>query len=215
MEDRRQAEALFRYSLIRELADPELRPRRRGVMTRALAELEHVRDDGRRVRVSAPTLRRWLRYWRAGGYQALLPGEKLQPNRTPAEILEAGFTLKREAPDRTAAMVARILEEAGVGKVSSRTLQRQFARAGLNLRPDGTVAHAYGRFEASEFGELWTGDALQGRWPTAPPPSCSPSSTTSAGRWWAGAGATPRTPSAWRLPSAGAWSPPESRVRSS
>lgn len=162
MEDRRQAEALFRYSLIRELADPELRPRRRGVMTRALAELEHVRDDGRRVRVSPATLRRWLRYWRAGGYDALLPGEKLQPNRTPAEILEAAFTLKREAPDRTAAMVARILEEAGVGKVSSRTLQRQFARAGLNLRPDGTVAHAYGRFEASEFGELWTGDGLHG-----------------------------------------------------
>ncbi|HKA11743.1 MAG TPA: hypothetical protein VKI99_14890 [Candidatus Dormibacteraeota bacterium] len=77
MEDRRRVEALFRYSLIRELADPELRPRRRGVTTRALAELEHLRDDGRRVRVSPATLRRWLRYWRAGGYDALLPGEKL------------------------------------------------------------------------------------------------------------------------------------------
>lgn len=38
----------------------------------------------------------------------------------------------------------------------------EFARAGLNLRPDGTVAHAYSRFEASEFGELWTGDGLHG-----------------------------------------------------
>ncbi len=129
MENRRQAEALFRYSLIRELADPELRPRRRGVMTRALAELEHVRDDGRRVRVSPATLRRWLRYWRAGGYDALLPGEKLQPNRTPAEILEAAVTLKREAPDRTAAMVARILEEAGVGKVSAADKYPQFSRS--------------------------------------------------------------------------------------
>src|SRR5262249_61194366 len=79
MEDRRRVEALFRYSLIRELADPELRPRRRGVTTRALAELEHLRDDGRRVRVSPATLRRWLRYWCAGGFDAPLPGGKLLP----------------------------------------------------------------------------------------------------------------------------------------
>src|SRR5262252_8890961 len=124
MEDRRQAEALFRYSLIRELADPGLGPRRRGVMTRALAEVEHVRDDGRRVQVSPGTLRRWLRYWRQGGFQALLPGLKLQPNRTSAAVLEAAIALKREAPGRTAAQVVRILAEAQVGQVSSRTLQR-------------------------------------------------------------------------------------------
>jgi len=51
MEDKRQVEALFRYSLITELADPGLGPRRRGVMTRALAEVEHLRDDGRLVQV--------------------------------------------------------------------------------------------------------------------------------------------------------------------
>jgi putative transposase len=132
-----KAEALFRYSLIRELADPELSPRKRGVMICTLAELEHARDAGRRVRVSPATLRRWLRHWRAGGFQALLPGLKLQPKRTPAEILEAAFNFKRETPGRTAVQVGRILAEAGAGKVSSRTLQRQFARAGLNVRPDG------------------------------------------------------------------------------
>jgi putative transposase len=30
------------------------------------------------------------------------------------------------------------------------------------VRPDGTAPRAYGRFEASEFGELWTGDGLHG-----------------------------------------------------
>jgi putative transposase len=162
MEDKRQAEALFRYSLIRELADPELGPRRRGVMTRALAELEHAREDGRRVRVSPATLRRWLRQWRAGGFPALLPGLKLQPNRTPAKVLEAAIVLKREAPARTATQVARVLMESGVGKVSGRTLQRHFIRLGLNVRPDGRPPDAYGRFEAKEFGELWTGDGMHG-----------------------------------------------------
>jgi putative transposase len=162
MEDQRQAIGLFRYSLIRELADPELTPRRRGVMTRALAEVEHALGDGERVKVSAATLRRWLRHWRAGGFEALLPGLRRQPNRTAAELLEAAVNLKREAPKRTAAQVARVLAESGQGQASARTLQRHFARLGLNVRPDGSVPRALGRFEASGFGELWTGDGLHG-----------------------------------------------------
>lgn len=61
MDQRRQAVALFRYSLIRELAVPELTPRQRGALVRALAATDHAGPDGRRVAVSAVTLRRWLR----------------------------------------------------------------------------------------------------------------------------------------------------------
>ena len=161
MEDKRQATALFRYSLIRELADPELSSRQRGARTRALAATDHA-FDGQRVEVTAPTLRRWLRAWRAGGFEALVPAPRRQPNRTPAELLEAAETLKREAPKRTAVQVARALAEAGRGKVSDRTIQRHFARLGLDTRPDGQPPRALGRFEAEEFGELWTGDGMHG-----------------------------------------------------
>src|SRR2546430_1044722 len=111
MEDKRQAVALFRYSLIRELADPELSGRQRGARIRALAATDHA-FDGLRIEVSGPTLRRWLRGWRAGGFSGLVPGERRQPNRTPVEVLEAAEALKREAPRRTAAQVARALAEA-------------------------------------------------------------------------------------------------------
>jgi putative transposase len=129
MEDRRQMEGLFRYSLIRELSDPGLRTRRRGEMVRALAELEHVRTDGERVRVSAVTLWRLLRAWRQGGFPALVPSPRRQPARIPPAVLEAAVVLKREAPAWTAAQVSRILAEGGVGRVSSRTLQRRFSSA--------------------------------------------------------------------------------------
>src|SRR5439155_17864547 len=44
-----------------------------------------------------------------------------------------------------------------------RTLQTHLARAGLNVRADGrTPGKVYGRFEASERNELWTGDGLHG-----------------------------------------------------
>ncbi len=161
MEDKRQATALFRYSLIRELADPELGPRQRGARIRALAATDHA-FDGQRVEVTGPTLRRWLRAWRAGGFQALVPAVRRQPNRTPAELLEAAEALKREAPKRTAVQVTRALAEAGRGTVSERTIQRHFVRLGLDVRPDGQPPRALGRFEADEFGELWTGDGLHG-----------------------------------------------------
>jgi putative transposase len=161
MEDRRRAVALFRYSLIRELADTELSPRQRGVLITALTATDHA-FNGRRVEVTGPTLRRWLRAWRAGGFEALVPVVRRQPNRTPAKLLEAAEALKREAPRRTAVQVSRALTEAGLGKVSERTLQRHFVRLGLDTRPDGLPPRALGRFQANEFGELWTGDGLHG-----------------------------------------------------
>ena len=162
MENKRQAAALFRYSLIRELADPELRPRQRGRMVRALTQTDHALADGGRTEVSATSLRRWLRSWREGGYEGLLPGVAAQPNRIAAEVLEAAVVLKKEALQRTAAQVARALAEAGRGQVSARTLQRHFARLGLKMGSDGSPPRALGRFGASQFGELWTGDALHG-----------------------------------------------------
>jgi transposase InsO family protein len=162
MDPKRQAAALFRYSLVRELADPELSARQRGALIRSVVAVDHAGPDGRRVAVSAPTLRRWLRAWRAGGFEALAPAVARQPTRTPAQVLERAETLKREAPKRTAAQVSRALAEAGVGKVSARTLQRHFARLGLTTSPDGRPPRALGRFETTGFGELWTGDALHG-----------------------------------------------------
>jgi putative transposase len=162
MQDRRQAEALFRYSLIRELARPELGAKERGALIRELSESEHERDDGSRVRVSPITLRRWLRAWREGGFVALQPRLRKQPSRIASSLLEAAVSLKLEAPERTAVQVSRILAEGGIGKVSSRTLERHFKGLGLNRRKDGSVPRAYGRFEAQAFGELWTGDALHG-----------------------------------------------------
>jgi putative transposase len=41
-------------------------------------------------------------------------------------------------------------------------VQRHFVRLGLATRPDGRAPEAFGRFEAAEVNDLWTGDALHG-----------------------------------------------------
>ncbi len=159
---RARAVALFRYSLIREAADPGLTTRQRGRLVRELAAREHAGPFGEPVAVSRPSLDRWIRAWRSGGFDALAPPARQVTLRTPAEVLALAAALKRENPARTAAQVARVLRASGGWSPSERTLQRHFARLELDTRPDGSPPPAFGRFEAARCNEMWTGDALHG-----------------------------------------------------
>ena len=159
---RARAVALFRYSLVREAADPGLSTRQRGRLVRELAARPHAGPFGEPVRVSRPSLDRWIRAWRAGGFDALMPPARQVTARTPAEVLALAAALKRENPARTAAQVARILRASAGWSPSERTLQRHFVRLELLTRPDGSPPPVFGRFEAARPNELWTGDALHG-----------------------------------------------------
>ena len=76
MDDRHRDVALFRYSLIREAADSALTNAQRGRLVRALAAREHTGPHGERIRVGRSTLDRWIRDWRAGGFDALVPSAR-------------------------------------------------------------------------------------------------------------------------------------------
>ena len=160
--ERRREIGLFRYALIRDAADAGLPKAQRGRLVRALAERGHVGPDGRLVQVSRTTLGRWIRAYRHGGFEALVPQPRVVPLRTPAGMLELAFQLKRERPERTVAQVHEImLTTVGTGdhRPGLRTLQTHFARQGLNVRADGrSPGKVYGRFEAPVRNELWTGD---------------------------------------------------------
>jgi putative transposase len=160
--DRARDIALYRYSLIRPLADPGLSPAERGRLVRELAAQVHLGPSGEPVTVSRASLDRWIRAWRARGFDALIPAERQVAPRTDAEVLELAARLKRERPARTAAHIARILAAEHGWAPSSRTLQRHFARLELNTRPDGMAPKAFGRFEADEPDQLWVSDGLHG-----------------------------------------------------
>lgn len=81
--ERARAVGLFRYSLIREAADPQLSAKQRGRLARALAEAEHTGPFGRPVQVSRATLDRWIRAWRSGGFDALVPTARRVECRRP------------------------------------------------------------------------------------------------------------------------------------
>ena len=151
---------LFRYVLIREAADPALTTRQRGVMVRAIAAREHKGPSGEPVRLTRWTLDKWIREWRRGGFDALVPAPRQAQPRTPPEVMELAAALKKENPARTAAQVQRILRAQSGWAPDERTIQRMFNRTGLWSLATPEQAPVFGRFEASRPNEIWTGDAL-------------------------------------------------------
>ncbi|WP_338126915.1 helix-turn-helix domain-containing protein [Mycobacterium riyadhense] len=160
--ERAQAIGLFRYQLICPALDAGLSTKQRGKLVRQIAAGTHTDPFGNQVRVSRETLDRWIRRYRGGGFEALLPEPRRLAARTDAQVLELAASLKRENPTRTATQVARILRTATGWAPSESTLLRLFHRLELMGRGAGEAPAVFGRFEAANPNELWVGDALHG-----------------------------------------------------
>ncbi len=160
--ERARTVGLFRYRLIREAADPAHSTKARGLLVRRIAAVEHIDAFGRPVQISRQTVDRWIREWRSGGFDALVPSPRHCSQRTPVEVLELAVGLRRENPARTAAAIRRILRAQLGWAPDETTLCRHFARLGLMGPSSAGTASVFGRFEADRPNELWTGDALHG-----------------------------------------------------
>ncbi len=162
--DRVAAVGVFRFQLISPAVDEDLSARARGALVREIAAAWHTDPFGRRVQFSRDTLDRWIRMWRQGGFEALVPSARMTPLRTDTAILAVAEGLKRENPARTAAQVERILVRSQGWSPSQSTLLRLFHRLELP-GANGQVAAGtvFGRFEAGEPNQMWTGDAFHGR----------------------------------------------------
>lgn len=152
--------ALFRYMVITNAINPALTKSQRGVVVRDLAARLHRHPSGSNVTISRHTIDRWIRAYRTGGFEALLPDPHARMPTTPQELLDLGVALKKEEPARTGTQVARLIVAQEGNGPSARTLQRHFARLGL-VGARGARA-VFGRFEAAAPNDRWTGDGLHG-----------------------------------------------------
>lgn len=159
---RAQQVALFRYQLICPALDPGLSTKARGRVVRAIAARTHAGPFGGAHRYSRDTLDRWIRRYRAGGFDALAPSIRQPGSRIDTTVLELAVALKRENPQRTAAQVVRILRASAGWAPSESTLLRLFHRRDLTGPAAGDEPVVFGRFEAAAPNERWVGDALHG-----------------------------------------------------
>ena len=100
---RAQQVALFRYQLICPALEPGLSTKQRGKLVRGIAARSHDGPFGGQVRYSRDTLDRWIRRYRAGGFDALSPSVRQAGTRIDSQVFELAAALKRENPGRTAA----------------------------------------------------------------------------------------------------------------
>jgi putative transposase len=156
---RAQDAALFRYRLIGPALEEGLSTKQRGRVVRGIAGQVHAGPGGRGVQVSRKTIDRWIRAWRKGGFEALLPSDRKCEPVTADSVLAMAAALKRENMERTAAQVRRIMAAQAGDAPSERTLQRHFAREDL-VTPRGSTV--FGRFEAGAPNVLWVADVLHG-----------------------------------------------------
>ena len=168
--DHAQAVALFRYGLIADRV--RLEPGSKGLY----ALIEHKATESYtipgspRTRVAAETIRDWLKLYRRGGFDALLPKPRTdrgQPRSLPPEVVDMLLEIKEGNPKLS---VQRVIREARTREevpddlpLPPSTVHRLFVRHGLMDKPRGGESPAdRRRFAFAQAGELWMSDVMHG-----------------------------------------------------
>ena len=168
--DRRQNIALFRYGLIADLLQPT--PDDKGLNERlaAKAALDYTIPGSTRTRVAAETLRDWLKAYRRGGFDAVLPKERADrglARALPAAAVEALLGAKEGNPKLSVQLVIREARKcADVPPelpLPSSTVHRLLTRHGLmDKAKDDPGDQDRRRFAFAQAGQMWMSDVMHG-----------------------------------------------------
>jgi transposase InsO family protein len=165
----RQATALFRYGLIADLI--HLPPGSRGLYARLRekAAADHSIPGSRRIRVAPETLRHWLKAWRRGGFDALLPKGRTDQGRSralPQAVADALLSLKEEQPQLSIPQLIAAVAGAAPDAVTPApsTVHRLLSRAGLMDKAADAAESGQDRrrFAFAHPGQLWMSDVMHG-----------------------------------------------------
>jgi transposase InsO family protein len=168
--ERRNAVALFRYGLIADLLHWPRGKRGLGEMIAKKAEREHDIPGSRRCRVAPETIRDWLKDYRQGGFDALLPKTRRdqgQARAIPQSVVDLLCMIKDDKPALSVRMVIEAARASGDVPsdldLAPATVHRLLSRSGLMERqPDEPTSNDRRRFSFAKAGELWMSDAMHG-----------------------------------------------------
>jgi putative transposase len=168
--DRRHAIALFRYGLIAELV--HLPPGAKGLYERIRekAAADYTIPGSARTRVAPETLRDWLKRYRKGGFNALMPKPRADRGRSralPQPVVDLLVGLKEDHPQFSVPLVIRAARATGdipeALPLPPSTVHRLLARHGLMRKdPEAPTEADRRRFAFERAGELWMSDVMHG-----------------------------------------------------
>jgi putative transposase len=170
--ERRKQVALFRYGLIADLV--QLPAHHRGLykLLDEKAAREYEIPGTLRRHVATETMRGWLRDYRRGGFDALLPKVRSDlgaARAIPPHVVDLLCELKDADPDLSIPLVIKKAREEHAAIVSDElelplsTVHRLLGRRGLTKkRKDDGTSKDRRRFEYDEANELWMSDVMYG-----------------------------------------------------
>lgn len=167
--DPRHTVALFRYGLIAEFVHLPLNTPGLYAKLQQKANQSYAIPGSTRTRVAAETLRDWLKGYRRGGFDALLPKPRADRGRSralPLAIAESLLCLKEELPQLSIPQLIRVAFERRIADASQplarATVHRLFSRAGLMRKSAQDAGQDRRRFAFAYAGELWMSDVMHG-----------------------------------------------------
>jgi transposase InsO family protein len=168
--EHRHAVALFRYGVIADLV--RLEPGAQGLYQHIAekAARDYLIPGTTRTRVAAETIRHWLKRYRAGGFDALVPkprADRGRPRKIPDDIAELLIAIKEQHPKLP---VRGVIEQAQASgqlpeamTLASSTVNRLLVREGLmRKRTEAPSSNDRRRFAFARAGELWMSDVMHG-----------------------------------------------------
>lgn len=167
----RQAMALFRYGLIAELLQLPAGERGQYARLRAKAAADYSIPGSTRTRVAPETLRHWIKDYRRGGFDALVPRGRTDSGRSralPQAVSDALLSLKEEQPHLSIPQLISAVGQRGVlgapgesAPPAPSTVHRLLRRAGLmdkaTQEPEGS--HGAQDRRRFAFAQKWLGSA--------------------------------------------------------
>jgi putative transposase len=168
----RQALALFRYGLIAEFVQLPAGSRGLYRRLREKANTDYTIPGSTRTRVAPETLRHWLKDYRRGGFDALIPKGRADRGRSralPQAVADALMSLKDEQPHLSIPQLIRAVQQNGAAPESlalpPSTVHRLLSRAGLMHKARGedqASSQDRRRFAFAHAGQLWMSDVMHG-----------------------------------------------------
>ena len=137
---------------------------------REKAKIDYTIPGTPRTRVTVETLRHWLRNYRRGGFDALLPKGRADRGRSralPQAVADALLSLKEQQPELSIPQLIRTVRRAGTVceslDLSLSTVHRLLSRAGLMHKAGNEPSpQDRRRFAFAHAGELWMSDVMHG-----------------------------------------------------
>lgn len=170
--DERREVALFRYGIIADMVHLEVHHRGLYALLRDKAAREYTIPGSLRRRVASETIRGWLRAYRKGGFDALVPRVRADHGSTrsiPTHVVDLLCQLKDDTPALTIPALIKVARAEHADVVTDEvnlpesTVHRLLARRGLTKkRPDEPTSKDRRHFEFAAAGDLWMSDVMHG-----------------------------------------------------